>query len=199
MNLVQFMYNFVTMRKSRKIIVPIIALLLSLVSTSAVVRHANKLVLVGEHGIEAYTAIPTVTEDSSTKAEKINWVDFETGYATAVKDKKMLMIDVYTDWCGWCKVMDRNTFSNDTIIRMLNKDFVMVKLNPEKDRTYTFGENVMTGAQVHQWLGYGKTFGYPTSYFIVQPGSTDERYAQVGYLDPHDFKEIIDIILAKRK
>jgi hypothetical protein len=75
----------------------------------------------------------------------------------------------------------------------------MVKLNPEKDRTYTFGENVMTGAQVHQWLGYGKTFGYPTTYALVQPGVTDERVFSIGYLDPQEFQKFLDFILAKRK
>jgi uncharacterized protein YyaL (SSP411 family) len=185
------------MRKSLKFIVPLIALLL--VVTSAMMRKANVLQLVGENGIEHFAAIPSVYEDSSTKADKINWLDFETGYATAVKEKKMLMVDAYTDWCGWCKVMDRNTFSNDTVIRKLNKDFVMVKLNPEKDRTYTFGDTMMTGVQVHQWLGYGKTFGYPTTYALVQPGVTDERVFSIGYLDPQEFQKFLDFILAKRK
>ena len=44
--------------------------------------------------------------------KKINWVDFNTGLALAQQTGKIAVIDCYTDWCGWCKVMDKKTFSN---------------------------------------------------------------------------------------
>lgn len=140
-----------------------------------------------------------VDDDTTPVKTTLSWLDFESGYALAKKENKILLIDVYTDWCGWCKVMDRKTYTNDTIIRKLNKSFVMVKLNPEKDRTYTFDDKTMGAAELHQWLGYGKTFGFPSTYFMIEPGKSEERYTQVGYLDPWDFAGILDIILSKRK
>jgi uncharacterized protein YyaL (SSP411 family) len=132
------------------------------------------------------------------EVKTLNWLDFESGYAKAVKENKMLLIDVYTDWCGWCKVMDRTTYSNDTVIDLINASFVAVKLNPEKDRTYTFGDTSMKSAELHRWLGYGQTFGYPTTYFMVAPGKRDERYAQVGYMEAAEFAGILQMVLDKK-
>ena len=57
---------------------------------------------------------------------------FESGFVKAKREGKILLVDVYTDWCGYCKKMDRETYTDAKIIEKLNKDFVMVKLNPEK-------------------------------------------------------------------
>jgi thioredoxin-related protein len=145
---------------------------------------------------------PVVSEVSNPKIailkSELSWLDFESGYAKAVKENKILLIDVYTDWCGWCKVMDRTTYSNDTIIDLINASYVPVKLNPEKNRTYTFGDKTMSAVELHKWLGYGQTFGYPTTYFLVQPGKTEERYAQVGYLEVAEFAGILEQVKAKK-
>ena len=63
--------------------------------------------------------------------EKINWLTFEEAVAKAEKKDKPLFIDVYTTWCGWCKVMDRNTFTDPGIIKEINKNFYAVKFNAE--------------------------------------------------------------------
>ena len=39
-----------------------------------------------------------------------------------------MIIDLYTDWCGWCKVMDRNTFTDSDVISHINNNFVAIKL-----------------------------------------------------------------------
>ncbi|MCC7299201.1 MAG: DUF255 domain-containing protein [Bacteroidia bacterium] len=180
-------------------IIPLAVVVFGILACAAV--RPNRAEMHGPEG-KVVVDIPKAEyeEDTATKvAETIEWLDFESGYAKAAKENKMLMIDVYTDWCGWCKVMDKKTFSNDTIIAKLNQSFVMVKMNPEKARNYTFGDKTMAASDLHVWLGYGKTFGYPTSYFMIAPGTSDERYAQVGYLEPWEFSGIIDIILSKKK
>jgi thiol:disulfide interchange protein len=45
------------------------------------------------------------------KAE-LKWYGWNEGYAKAVKEGKIVLVDAYTDWCGWCKKMDRDTYSN---------------------------------------------------------------------------------------
>jgi thiol:disulfide interchange protein len=138
--------------------------------------------------------------DSTKKvaAAGVSWLDFESGFAKAQKENKILLVDVYTDWCGWCKVMDRETYSNDTIVQKINASFVTVKLNPEKSRVYQFGDKKMTADELHKWLGYGQTFGYPTTYFMVNPGKDEDRYAQVGYMDAKEFGKILDLVITKR-
>ena len=44
------------------------------------------------------------------------------------KSPKKLIVDVYTDWCSWCKKMDKNTYLNQAIIKQLNEDFYFIKL-----------------------------------------------------------------------
>jgi uncharacterized protein YyaL (SSP411 family) len=49
--------------------------------------------------------------------EAVNWVTFEQAVELSKKDKRKVFIDVYTDWCGWCKVMDKNTFSDPKVAK----------------------------------------------------------------------------------
>jgi thiol:disulfide interchange protein len=48
--------------------------------------------------------------------EKIKWHTLPEAIELNKKEPRKFMIDVYTDWCGWCKRMDATTFSNDTIV-----------------------------------------------------------------------------------
>ena len=78
---------------------------------------------------------------SSIKGEspKIKWVDFNTGLAQAQQTGKLAVIDCYTDWCGWCKVMDKKTFSDRKIIERINEKYMAIKFNPEKPGKYIDG------------------------------------------------------------
>ncbi len=129
----------------------------------------------------------------------LTWLDFESGYSKAVKENKILMVDAYTDWCYWCKVMDRETFSDSTVISTLNTHFVTVKLNPEKDRTFRFGDTTMNQVELYRWLGHGNIFGFPTTYFWISPGKSEERYSLAGYNEPKAFMDILGQITAKKK
>jgi thioredoxin-related protein len=129
----------------------------------------------------------------------LTWLDFESGYTKAVKENKILMVDAYTDWCYWCKVMDKETFSDSAVIQQLNSSFVTVKLNPEKDKIFHFGDTTMNQVELYRWLGYGNIFGFPTTYFWINPAKSPERYSLAGYNEPAAFMEILEKIKAKRK
>jgi thioredoxin-related protein len=163
------------------------------VASNATLAHKETSTKNGTSSVEAMP-----TDSGVVISKEIVWLDFETGYAKAVKENKILLVDVYTDWCGWCKVMDRETYTDAEVIQAVNKDFVTVKLNPEKNRTYKFGDKSMAADELHQWLGYGQTFGYPTTYFWVKPSVNEDRYSQSGYLEPDQFKKILTIVLSKK-
>uniref|UniRef100_A0A3Q2YUK7 Spermatogenesis-associated protein 20-like TRX domain-containing protein n=1 Tax=Hippocampus comes TaxID=109280 RepID=A0A3Q2YUK7_HIPCM len=44
---------------------------------------------------------------------------------------KKVFIDIYTDWCGWCKKMDKDTFQNPEVAAYMNENFLMVKMDAE--------------------------------------------------------------------
>ena len=56
-------------------------------------------------------SIPVLSQD------KINWMSFEEAIARSKEDPKHIFVDVYTDWCGWCKKMDASTFVDPVIVR----------------------------------------------------------------------------------
>lgn len=133
----------------------------------------------------------SANNDSIDTNNKINWMSFQEGYDKAVKEKKMIMVDMYTEWCGWCKRMDKTTFSDSTVVSMVNSNFVAIKFNPEVDAKYMIGNKVMTGVELKLWMGKGKQYGYPTTYFWVAPHSNEEIDLAVGYQDPVRFQQLL--------
>lgn len=125
---------------------------------------------------------------SSIKGEspKIKWVDFNTGLAQAQQTGKLAVIDCYTDWCGWCKVMDKKTFSDPKIIERINEKYIAIKFNPEKPGKYFAGsKDSLSGRQLLMALSNNKPSGYPTFFFFVPQ---DAKLFQLpGYQDANQF------------
>jgi thioredoxin-related protein len=106
-------------------------------------------------------------------AQSISWrADLNTAVAEAKKSGKMLMIDVYTDWCTWCKRLDSDTYSDKKVIAGA-ASFVALKINPE---TSTDGAKYVNT--------YGVS-GYPTILFVEADGTLANKI--VGYLDAPSF------------
>ncbi len=70
--------------------------------------------------------------------EKIQWMDFEEAVSACQKNPKMMFIDVYTTWCGWCTKMDNTTFTDPQVVKYMNENFYPVKLNAERPDAVTF-------------------------------------------------------------
>ena len=77
----------------------------------------------------------------------INWLTLEEADSLYKIKKRPIFIDVYTDWCGWCKRMDASTFKDPNIAGYLNANFYPVKLNAETRDTITFNGKTYTNSQ----------------------------------------------------
>jgi thioredoxin-related protein len=122
---------------------------------------------------------------------KIKWVDFNTGFMQAQEEGKIAIIDCYTDWCGWCKVMDKKTFTNDTIINRINDNYIAIKFNPEKPGKYLAGTgDSLTGRQLLLTLSNNKPSGYPTFFYFVP--QSKKMFQVPGYKDVNALNEILD-------
>ncbi|MEL7270018.1 MAG: DUF255 domain-containing protein [Bacteroidota bacterium] len=66
-------------------------------------------------------------------AQKVEWMSWEEALALSESDAepKKIFVDVYTDWCGWCKKMDKDTFQNEAVAAYMKENFYMVKMDAE--------------------------------------------------------------------
>lgn len=143
----------------------------------------------------------TGTASSATNQTdgKLHWMDFAEGYNKSKAENKILLVDAYTDWCSWCKVMDRETYTNAQVIAVLNNEFVCVKFNPEVEKQHKFGAYNLSSNELLYWLANGQPGGYPTSYFIFNPAKNDKRAAQAGYLPPDQFLNLLGEVIKRKK
>lgn len=108
------------------------------------------------------------------QSEAIRWMSFTQAMEASKTNKKKILIDFYTDWCGWCKKMDAATFTHPAVAAYVNEHFYAVKFNAEKegpiqvnDTTYAIipgaGRNGTHGLAIT--LLNGK-MGYPSLVFL---------------------------------
>ena len=67
------------------------------------------------------------------QAQEINWLSIDEAIELQKQNPKKIMIDVYTNWCGPCKALDRNTFHNKEVVDYVNENYYAVKFNAEGD------------------------------------------------------------------
>jgi uncharacterized protein YyaL (SSP411 family) len=65
------------------------------------------------------------------KGEKVKWLTVAEMQAAYSKNPKPILVDVYTTWCGWCKVMDKQTYSNEKVAAYINEKYYAVKFDAE--------------------------------------------------------------------
>lgn len=80
------------------------------------------------------------TEGTAASKDGIEWLDFETAIDRNQVEKKFVFIDMYTDWCGWCKKMDASTFKKSAVVDFMNEHFYAVKMNPEAKEAIAYKE-----------------------------------------------------------
>ena len=108
-------------------------------------------------------------------AQDIQWLSFEDAAALAKNEgnTKKVFVDIYTDWCGWCKKMDRDTFQNPEVAQYMQENFYMVKLNGEGKVPIEFNGNtfnyVPSGRRGYHELAAAllkNQLSYPTVVFL---------------------------------
>lgn len=77
-------------------------------------------------------------ENKQSVSEAIRWMDLDQLQQAMKTTPKKVWIDVYTDWCGWCKRMDATTFKHPEVVRYMNEHFYAVKLNAEQRDSIRF-------------------------------------------------------------
>lgn len=142
-------------------------------------------------------SISSFTEKGSD-AEKglVNWYTWEEAVEASKTEPKKVFVDIYTDWCGWCKKMDKSTFNNPKVAEYLNANYYPVKLNAEQKEDIVFQGHVFKYVPGTRGRGYHQLAGallegklrYPTVIFLNEEFQVMQRFAT--YLDAPTFDMI---------
>ena len=128
-----------------------------------------------------------------TVADKTKWMTLQQVSDSLQKQKRPVLIDLYTDWCGWCKVMDKKTYSNKNVSAYLQDKFYAVKIDAESRQAFTWNGKSYTFNQNYRandfavYLTQGQ-LSYPTTVIIPVDG---EPQAIPGYLAPRELELLL--------
>lgn len=139
---------------------------------------------------------------NTSAQEKVNWLSFEKGIEMNKANPKPILISIYTDWCGWCKKMDKETYTNPIIAKYINENYIAIKLNGEgKDpityKEYTFKQNQQGNTKYHELsaaLTNGK-LSYPTTVIMSKEEKLLDRIP--GFLTPKKMEMVLAFFIKK--
>jgi thioredoxin-related protein len=133
------------------------------------------------------------SEAQGKAASPVEWRTINEALSQAPESGRLILLDVYTDWCGWCKRMDRDTYTDSTVAALIAERFIAAKMNPEEEGTVNYlGQQASQSAFGHA-LGVD---GYPATVFFNAKG---ERIAVVpGYLPAKDFALLLRFIAEEK-
>ncbi|MFL2666266.1 MAG: thioredoxin family protein [Flavobacteriaceae bacterium] len=135
-------------------------------------------------------------------SQEINWISFEKAIEAQKTLPKNIIMDVYTNWCGPCKLMEKNTFQNKFIADFINKNYYAVKFNGEGNDVINFMgrkfENIrydesrsQSRNSSHQFTQFLGINAYPTTIFF------DDKMNLItpirGYLIPKQLEIYLEL------
>jgi len=134
---------------------------------------------------------------STAQTEAIRWMSFTEAMEKSKTAPKKVFIDMYTDWCGWCKRMDVTTFADPNVAKYINDHFYAVKFNTEKEAPITINDSTY---KVNPAYGRNGThelavsllqgkMSYPTFVFL------DERFNILSPLPGYQKSDQIEPVL----
>ena len=135
----------------------------------------------------------------SAEANGIKWMTWKEVQEAEKKEHRKIFVDVYTDWCGWCKRMDAGTFTNPEIIQYMNQNFYAIKFDAETQSTINFNGKdykfIPQGTKGYNELAaqiLNGQMSYPTSVYFDE--KLDELFPVPGYQEPRMLESILTFV-----
>ena len=135
-------------------------------------------------------------------AQKIQWLTLAEAMEAQKKIPKKIFIDVYTDWCGPCKLLDKKTFQNPDVSSYISEHYYAVKFNAEGQEEINFYDQKFSNPNydidrkgrnaTHQFTQFLGVKGYPTMVFLSENGAP--IMPLVGYQKPRQLELFLKMI-----
>ena len=142
------------------------------------------------------TILVLVAVMSSGFAQEIKWMSMNEALKAQKKEPKKIFMDAYTIWCGPCKMLDKNTFSNKDVAKYINKHYYPVKFNAEGNEEILYRDNSFGNPNFdpnrkgrnsqHDFARAMKITGYPSLVFFDEKGNLIGPIP--GYRTPHQIE-----------
>lgn len=151
-----------------------------------------------------YIVVILVLSYAHVNAQQINWMSMNEALEAQKKDPKKIFVDVYTPWCGPCKLMDKRTFTHPKLVKYINTYFYAVKFNAEgieevnyNDFTYTNPNYDMSRSKnqrnsQHLFAHALKVTAYPTVVFFDEESNIISPV--VGYKTPTQLELFLKMV-----
>jgi thioredoxin-related protein len=154
-------------------------------------RYISIVIVVGLVGIglAAFSCSKKEERAPASSSEVIQWHSYNDGVTLARNQNKKLLIDVYTDWCGWCKKMDSDVYTDQYIRTIIDSDFIAVKLDAESSKNVTVGTDQLDEASFARAMG---VTGYPTTVFLESGAGPITKIS--GYMEAKEFATVLRFI-----
>lgn len=137
-----------------------------------------------------------------SKEKQINWISFEELQIKQKEEPKKVLISVYTSWCGWCKRMDKQVFTNASLIDFVNENYYAVRFDAEtkdpivfKGQEYNFVKEYKVN-ELAAVLLQGK-MSYPTTIVMMENLSQVETFP--GFLEVPLIESILKFFIENGK
>jgi thioredoxin-related protein len=118
----------------------------------------------GPDAVSAKEAPKSDDGKAAAKApDKLEWLAFDAATQKANSQNKHMIVDVYTTWCGWCRIMEKQTYGDPEVSAYLKQNFVLVKVNGESASKMHWQGKELTEREFARAVG---VTGYPATYFL---------------------------------
>lgn len=130
--------------------------------------------------------LPGQETEPNNKAKSIEWLNIEEVQEKVKEEPRKVFIDVYTDWCGWCKKMDKETFAAPEVVEYVSNNYYAVKMDAESKDSVTFHDQTLTKRELARSL---RVQSFPTIIFFNE--ELTRFQPAPGYRNAEQFKKIL--------